>query len=123
MTDSNHPNPKMPQEVQAHSDGFFPDAWKDYTLSELGGFINLLVKRSLHRGNPERRAKDLYHARLFWRMLGAHLDAHELDAEALAWSFIPGSPELMADAEDFMDDVGVIKLPPLNWIKNKGETK
>ncbi len=108
---SNHPNPVVPPAVQAHSDGFFPDAWKEYTITELGNFIHLMVTRSLHRGSPERRAKDLYHARLFWQMMGAHLRAHELDAGTSAFSFKPTKPELVADEErepvleDFLDDV------------------
>ena len=54
---------------------FRSDAWRQYTLAELGDFIHLLVKRSQHHKRRDLQAKDLIDARAYWRMMGALLDA------------------------------------------------
>ncbi len=87
---STHPTAKLPEELRPHLGNYFPDSWRGYTLQDLGNFVYLLTTRSLHRGRPEKRAKDLYDARNYWRMMGAHLDAHELDAESHVYDFGQG---------------------------------
>ena len=82
-----HPTARMPKELRPHLDNYFPESWRNYTLQELGTFVYLLTTRSLMRGSPERRARDLYDARNYWRMIGAHLDAHDLDAESQTYAF------------------------------------
>lgn len=69
--------PKTPTEIVPHEPKYKPDAWKVYSLQELGNFVHLLAKRSGHRAEPEKRKKDLDDARNYWRMMGAHLDELE----------------------------------------------
>lgn len=60
-----------------HEKDYKPEAWKNYTLSELGQWVHLLAKRAEMR-TGEKRAKDLYDARNYLAMMDAKLQ--ELEA-------------------------------------------
>ena len=69
-----------PPELEPFEVEYRDQAWKEYSLYELGHFVHLLAKRATHRSDPEKRAKDLRDARNYLRMMEAHLD--DLDAES-----------------------------------------
>lgn len=52
-----------------HENDFGKDAWKDYTLEELGQWIALLTKRASHRSNPDKSKKDIVDAQNYLEML------------------------------------------------------
>lgn len=66
-----------PEEIKSHERDYKPDAWKSYSIEELGCFVHLLAKRSEHRSDFTKKAKDLEDARNYWRMIGSHLDELE----------------------------------------------
>jgi hypothetical protein len=66
-----------------------PQAWKTYTLAELGWWVHLIIKRAEHRLNHEERAKDLLNAENYLSMMQAKLEearlrAHEARSERTA---------------------------------------
>jgi hypothetical protein len=66
--------------IESHQGDYKPQAWEAYTLAELGNWVHLLAKRAEHRGNPEKRAKDMYDARNYLAMMAAKLDAMDVAA-------------------------------------------
>lgn len=64
-----------PSEIKEHSAKYHGDAWKAYTAEELGQWVALLVKRSGHRADSHKKAKDLHDAQNYLHMLQAHIDA------------------------------------------------
>jgi len=66
-----------PESIESHSEDYKTDAWKEYSMWELGNFVHLLAKRATHRDNPEKEKQDLYDARNYLRMMEAKLDALE----------------------------------------------
>lgn len=58
-----------PESISLHSNDYKHRAWTDYSLAELGQWIALLAKRSSHRSNLKKRAKDLHDARNYLNML------------------------------------------------------
>jgi hypothetical protein len=68
-------DPKQPQALDAHQQDYKPQAWRAYTLQELGSWVHLFAKRAEHRSDPEKRKKDLQDARNYHAMMGAWLDA------------------------------------------------
>ena len=72
---------KTPEALQSHQQEYQSQAWKAYTLMELGSWVHLFAKRAEHRSHAaiDKRKKDLYDARNYLAMMTAHLDA--LDAE------------------------------------------
>ena len=62
-----------PESIKPHADDYRNKSWTEYTLHELGCWVHVLAKRSQHRDNPEKKAKDLYDARNYWTMMGAML--------------------------------------------------
>jgi hypothetical protein len=67
--------PETPAEIMPHANKYIPDAWRDYTVQELGQWVHLLHKRASHRADAEKKAKDIDDAKNYWRMIGKHLDA------------------------------------------------
>lgn len=55
--------------IEAHQKDYKPEAWKLYTLGELGMWVHLLRKRAEHRSNEEKKTKDLYDANNYLWML------------------------------------------------------
>ena len=55
--------------LEKHQKDYKERAWKNYTFSELGNFVHLLAKRAGHRSNEEKKAKDLYDAANYLRMM------------------------------------------------------
>ena len=49
---------KTPNEIKGHAADYTNDAWKQYTIQELGQWVHLLAKRAGHRTNAEKKAKD-----------------------------------------------------------------
>ena len=53
-------SPNMPEEIKPHSNDYYLGSWAQYTLQELGNWVHLLHKRSLHRTNRDKQAQDVY---------------------------------------------------------------
>lgn len=70
---------ETPASIQPHQPEYKSQAWKAYTLAELGMWVHLFAKRAEHRQDMDKRRKDLYDARNYLKMMEAHLD--ELDRE------------------------------------------
>ena len=66
--------PMTPESIFPHKYDYKEGAWTEYSLAELGWFVHLLVQRSSHRSNLEKRRKDLYDARNYLNMMDAQLD-------------------------------------------------
>lgn len=64
---------RTPETIKAHASDYKDQAWRQYSIQELGNFVHLLVKRSSHRAEPEKRKKDLYDARNYLAMIEAHI--------------------------------------------------
>lgn len=60
--------------LKEHEQDYKAEAWKQYSMAELGQWVNLLCKRAAHRSNPEKREKDLYDAGNYLGMMKAKLD-------------------------------------------------
>jgi hypothetical protein len=76
--------PETPETLQPHQKSYKQEAWMNYTLQELGDWIHLLVKRSKHRSDPDKKAKDLYDARNYWLMMGAMLEHENVEVTEAA---------------------------------------
>jgi hypothetical protein len=63
--------------IKDHEKDYKPEAWKNYTIAELGWWIHLLAKRSKHRNNQEKRKKDLYDASNYFWMLQQKLEEYK----------------------------------------------
>lgn len=55
--------------IEKHEKDYKPEAWKQYTLGELGMWVHLLNKRAEMRSNQEKEEKDLYDASNYLWML------------------------------------------------------
>lgn len=66
-----------PEGLAEHSVDYQDRAWLRYTPSELGQWVALLLTRSSHRANREKRAKDIHDARNYLSMLEAHVEQAE----------------------------------------------
>lgn len=51
-----------------------PEAWKNYSLAELCGWVENLTKRSTHRSNEEKKSKDLTDAQNYLDMIKNDVD-------------------------------------------------
>lgn len=63
--------------ISEHENDYISQAYKRWTLAELGQWVALLHARSFHRSNPEKAAKDRQDARNYWLMMGEVLDEAE----------------------------------------------
>jgi len=59
------------KELEKHEKDYKKDAWQTYSEVELQWWVSLLRKRASHRSNPEKKAKDLYDADNYQKMLDA----------------------------------------------------
>lgn len=66
---------QTPNSAVAHENKFKPQAWEAYSLLELGQWVHLLAKRSEHRADAEKKAKDLEDAQNYLDMMQAKLNA------------------------------------------------
>ncbi len=66
---------ETPASLLPHEPKYKPDAWKEYSIAELGGIVAFFVKRSAMRANPKAAEKDLTDAQNYLDMIQAHLDA------------------------------------------------
>ncbi len=73
---------KTPESLNEHQPKYNEGAWTEYTLQELGNWVHLFTKRSYHRKDHDKRAKDLLDAQNYLNMMQAQLDAAKNDAEA-----------------------------------------
>ena len=64
---------QTPQSIVEHQPRFKADAWKDYSITELGSTVAFFVKRASHRTEPAKAAKDLTDAQNYLDMLQAHV--------------------------------------------------
>jgi hypothetical protein len=55
--------------LEDHVKDYKTDAWKRYTLSELGNFVHNLTKRATHRKNVDKATKDIDDARNYLDMM------------------------------------------------------
>lgn len=60
--------------LEEHKQDYRVDAWKHYSMAELGQWVHLLCKRAGHRDNAEKRKKDLYDAENYLSMMQSKLD-------------------------------------------------
>lgn len=66
---------QTPDSAVVHENKFKPQAWEAYSLLELGQWVHLFAKRSEHRSDAEKKAKDLEDAQNYLDMMQAKLDA------------------------------------------------
>jgi hypothetical protein len=67
--------PKTPVSILSHAPDYKDRSWEDYEFQELGNWVHLFAKRSEHRVNPAKLAKDLTDAQNYLNMMQAKLDA------------------------------------------------
>jgi hypothetical protein len=65
---------KTPESIKHMSQEYKSHAWEDYTPSELGDWVSLLLKRSSHRANKEKAQKDLLDAQNYLNMLQEYVN-------------------------------------------------
>ncbi len=66
---------KTPASLVEHEIDYKPDAWKSYTIAELGNIVAFFVKRAGHRSDPKKAEKDLTDAQNYLDMIQSHIDA------------------------------------------------
>ncbi len=66
--------PNLEETIPSTPDESQNDAWRDFTIEELGQLVHLLVKRAHHRSSQAECLKDLEDARNYWRMIGSRID-------------------------------------------------
>jgi hypothetical protein len=58
-----------PEEIKEHANKYHDGIWREYSFDELAHWTNNFLKRSTHRTNAEKKAKDikdgLNYARMF----------------------------------------------------------
>jgi len=67
--------PKTPESIKAHQDKYKDGIWREHSLLELGMWVHLFIKRSAHRTDPAKAAKDVRDAQNHLDMMQAHIDA------------------------------------------------
>lgn len=66
---------ETPKSMQSHEKDYREHAWDEYSIEELGEWVHLLAKRSTHREDAAKRAKDLYDAQNYLNAMQSKLDA------------------------------------------------
>jgi len=64
-----------PDSIKPHQDKYREGAWRDYSISELGSWVHLFVKRSQHRKDAAKKDKDLQDAQNYLDMIQSHINA------------------------------------------------
>lgn len=59
--------------IEQHQEDYKKEAWKQYTINELGAWIYLFHKRSSHRKIQEKARKDLHDAKNYLWMIEQQL--------------------------------------------------
>ena len=67
--------PQIPESIVQHQPKYHDGAWKNYTLAELGSIVHFFIKRSSHRSDAAKKAKDIEDAQNYLNMMQAHIDA------------------------------------------------
>lgn len=67
----------MQSTLEQHQADYVDGAWRNYTLAELGSWVNLLAKRATHRKSTAKARKDLADARNYLAMMEARLSEIE----------------------------------------------
>jgi len=73
----------MKTPIDEHQKDYKTEAWKQYSIYELGQWIHLFHKRSSHRNNLEKASKDLHDAKNYLWMIKQQLikKSEELDID------------------------------------------
>jgi hypothetical protein len=66
---------EMPESIKEHQPNYKPDAWKTYTISELGDWVHLFLKRAKHRTDKAKARKDVMDAQNYLNMMQSEVDA------------------------------------------------
>ena len=69
--------PITPPDVAAQEPKFLPDAWRNYTVEELGFAIAFSLKKSKHRSDKVAARRSVAHARAYADMIAAWVAARE----------------------------------------------
>lgn len=72
---------KTPESIKEHSKDYQNGAWRDYEPFELGFWVHLLMKRSIHRATKEKALKDLEDAQNYLNMLQSELAYQKIRIE------------------------------------------
>lgn len=64
----------MPKSLEEHQPKYLADAWRLYSLAELGNTVAFFIKRATHRLKPEQAAKDVQDAQNYLDMMQAHVN-------------------------------------------------
>jgi hypothetical protein len=59
--------------LEKHQKDYKEDAWKEYSLEQLGEWISLLNERAYHRTTVDKSKKDLHDAKNYHYMIGERL--------------------------------------------------
>jgi hypothetical protein len=60
--------------LKKHEKDYKKEAWKQYSIKELGMWVHLFAKRSTHRSDEAKRLKDLYDAQMYLGMIQEKLN-------------------------------------------------
>lgn len=71
-----------PDSILEHETKYHANAWQEYSAQELLDWVTLLIKRSSHRTDVEKSAKDLKDASNYADMLMARLDHDIAEGQA-----------------------------------------
>lgn len=66
---------KTPETIKTHEPYYQPDAWKQYSVRELGDWVHLLLRRADMRVPGPKRDKDIADAQNYLDMIQSHVDA------------------------------------------------
>jgi len=68
-------NREIPESCVEHQHKYKQDAWKTYTIQELGMWVHLFLKRAEHRKDKVKARKDVMDAQNYLNMMQSELDA------------------------------------------------
>ena len=68
-------NLQMPTSIRENESEFVSGSWRKYSITELGNWVHLLVKRATHRMDAKKARKDLKDAQSYLDIMQAHIDA------------------------------------------------
>ena len=70
-----------PECIEKYQEDYKEGTWKDYTYSQLGYWVELLMIRASHRANDERRDKDINDARNYLAIMQAKINEEVVESE------------------------------------------
>ena len=56
---------------------FIKNTWLQYSVADLGQWVSLFLKRAFHRTDQKKRAKDIFDASQYLKMMSAHVRSAE----------------------------------------------